>query len=152
MRNNDLAFNYTEPKCGVINSIGRPKYYAFADNFSVLHITGDTDWDAGHPAGTPLDELATFRYSEYGTLIRNGYKNASWDPRDVRVSDLRPEQMEMIAYSLESPNSINPRIILPPLTGKQTLTVEWTTTEGDIKRASIVMVPKEEASDDTAEE
>lgn len=48
--------------------------------------------------------------------------------------------MEMITYSFDSP--VNPQLTLPPFDKKQTLTVEWTTTEGDVKRASIYMDPK----------
>ncbi len=140
---------------------------AFADYFSALHVTSDAVWDEAHPAGTPLDDILRIRLYSSAEFIRSGYASF-FEPQDnctflgqrlylmrceKLVSELVPEDMEMIEYGNEWRNPIymypdevfSPMIFFeaePTHAQTHTLTVEWTTTEGVVKRGSITCNPK----------
>ena len=151
-RNGDTSFNRK-----VFN--GERLGEAFADNFHELHIVSDADWDEEHPAGTLLDDILSVRMYSFAEFIRNGYhdlaRNKSEPLGDYRslqiiqkrVSELTSDDMEIIAYSISDMTlqTKSPVIVFtsaPTLEKEHTLTLRWTTVEGDVKTASVTCTPE----------
>ena len=135
-----------------------PATCAFADNFTEMHVVSNADWDAAHPAGTLLDDILLTRMYSYAKFIHGGYHLEDNEGEFInhfrclnvikkRVSELTPSDMEIIALSMEDPNPTtkSPAIIFtsaPTLAKTHTLTLTWTTVEGNVKTASITCTPE----------
>lgn len=143
-RNGDLSYNgvlrggdYIQGPCH-----RHEKVYALADNLTFIHVFSDVEWDEAHPAGKPLDDLITIVYGEYGSYVRSGYRsNVKYLDGKYRMHQKYLSQVEDKELEMIGPDLFQLRI--PRLNEPQTLTVEWTTTEGEVKWASVVCEPRQ---------
>lgn len=115
---------------------------AFADNFQTMHITSNADWDEEHPAGTLLDDILWAEFWSYADYIRSGYETGGGNNVQMLVEDLKADDMQMIRdyviiYFTKTPT-------IDPI---HTLTVEWTTVEGEVKTASLTCRPQVNAKE-----
>lgn len=56
-------------------SIGSMKNHFLSVDFKSITVTSDVDFDAAHPAGTPLNDITQFAAISPVKYIRSGYKN-----------------------------------------------------------------------------
>lgn len=151
IRNGDTDFNLVSPP-GVF-----PLVSTFADNFKKMVITSTADWDETHPAGTPLDDVLRVRINSSADFVRGGYDMGAYEYEflknfdylktiEKRPSELTAADMQMIYHSNDlSSKTKSPVIIFtsaPTLAKTHTLTLSWTTVEGDVKTASITCIPE----------
>lgn len=72
---------------GLVLNDQLPKNEYFANDFSDISITSDSDFDTTHPAGTPLDDIARFVTVTPAKFIKSGYTDTfdwkSYDKADV---------------------------------------------------------------------
>ena len=134
-RNGDTHFNsWADYSDG-----GTP--YAFADNFQTMHVVSDADWDEAHPAGKFLDDLLLCNWLSHADFVRNDYNEEfRLNYKKKLVSELIPEDMEMIGCGW-----VDVRISFisaPTLAKTHTLTLTWTTVDGNVKTASITCTPE----------
>ena len=131
---------------------------AFADNFQTMHITSNADWDEAHPAGTSLDDVLQVRINSSSDFVHDGYDMGEYKYEflqnydylktiEKRPSELTAADMKMVYYSLTdfSSQTKSPVIVFtsaPTLEKEHTLTLRWTTVEGDVKTASITCTPE----------
>ena len=78
----------------------RPRCSCF---FTDLEIWSTADWDAGHPAGTPLDDIVRFESDTPWPYIRSGYtqrysdkKRGEYYPVHCLVSELTADDMTLL--------------------------------------------------------
>lgn len=110
---------------------------ALSDNLVSIHITSDSDWDASHPAGTPLDEQFEINLNSFTEYLRNGYafsdtSSVNPDPiisgaRNIvkKVSELTADELAIIQY-----NPVFTVLSSPTLAEEHTLTFTLTNTDG----------------------
>lgn len=151
-RNDDTSFNQWVPDHLCLRTP------AFANNFRELHVVSNADWDEEHPAGSLLDDILLVRLYSYANFIHEGYPGKNDDTFLSKrkylsvikklMSDLTPADMEMI-YCCEvndfSIDTLYPVIVFtsaPTLEKEHTLTLRWTTVEGDVKTASVTCTPQ----------
>ena len=74
--------------------------------FTDLEIWSTADWDAGHPAGTPLDDIVRFKSDTPWPYIRSGYtqrysdkKRGEYYPVYCLVSELTADDMTLLPDS-----------------------------------------------------
>ena len=151
-RNDDTSFNQWVPDHLCLRTP------AFANNFRELHVVSNADWDEEHPAGSLLDDILLVRLYSYANFIHEGYPgkndNTFLSKRKYLsvikklMSELTPADMEMI-YCCEvndfSTDTLYPVIVFtsaPTLEKEHTLTLRWTTVEGDVKTASVTCTPE----------
>lgn len=130
---------------------------AFADNFLELHVVSNADWDETHLAGNPLDDILLAYLDSYAKIIHDGYKinghDIDFSKKDnfitckKMVSELTSADMKMLCYSLNyyGSDTRNPMIVFtsaPTLAKTHTLTLSWTTVEGNVKTASVTCTPE----------
>lgn len=78
---------------------------AIADAFSKISVVADADFDAAHPAGTPLDDIICLRSESAYEYIRTGYKypNANSSQQYVYcrkpLSELTQNDMTLMRYT-----------------------------------------------------
>ena len=135
-RNNDIDFNQ------VLANGALPMVATFADNFSKMVVTSNADWDEEHPAGTLLDDILWAEFWSYADYIRSGYETGGGNNVQMLVEDLKADDMQMIRdyviiYFTKTPT-------IDPI---HTLTVEWTTVEGEVKTASLTCRPQVNAKE-----
>ena len=135
-RNNDIDFNQ------VLANGALPMVATFADNFSKMGVTSNADWDEEHPAGTLLDDILWAEFWSYADYIRSGYETGGGNNVQMLVEDLKADDMQMIRdyviiYFTKTPT-------IDPI---HTLTVEWTTVEGEVKTASLTCRPQVNAKE-----
>ena len=135
-RNNDIDFNQ------VLANGALPIVATFADNFSKMVVTSNADWDEEHPAGTLLDDILWAEFWSYADYIRSGYETGGGNNVQMLVEDLKADDMQMIRdyviiYFTKTPT-------IDPI---HTLTVEWTTVEGEVKTASLTCRPQVNAKE-----
>ena len=135
-RNNDIDFNQ------VLANGALPMVATFADNFSKMVVTSNADWDEEHPAGTLLDDILWAEFWSYADYIRSGYETGGGNNVQMLVEDLKADDMQMIRdyviiYFTKTPT-------IDPI---HTLTVEWTTVEGEVKTASLTCRPQDKAKE-----
>ena len=135
-RNNDIDFNQ------VLANGALPMVATFADNFSKMVVTSNADWDEEHPAGTLLDHILWAEFWSYADYIRSGYETGGGNNVQMLVEDLKADDMQMIRdyviiYFTKTPT-------IDPI---HTLTVEWTTVEGEVKTASLTCRPQVNAKE-----
>ena len=131
-----------------------PVYYltAFADNFTGIKVTSDKDWSAKYPAGSPLNDKMGVRYVSYAEYIENDYHSYSDLGKEILflynkpLSALQPDDLRVVEYTLSS-LSIYSFILyftsVPDNPGEvHTFTVEFTTSDGTVKTASITCTPE----------
>ena len=107
-----------------------------------MHITSNADWDEEHPAGTLLDDILWAEFWSYADYIRSGYETGGVNNVQMLVEDLKADDMQMIRdyviiYFTKTPT-------IDPI---HTLTVEWTTVEGEVKTASLTCRPQVNAKE-----
>ena len=121
----------------------------FADNFSKMVVTSNADWDEAHPAGTSLDDVLQVRINSSSDFVHDGYDMGEYKYEflqnydylktiEKRPSELTAADMKMVYYSLTdfSSQTKSPVIVFtsaPTLEKEHTLTLRWTTVEGDVK-------------------
>jgi len=137
----------------------RPMYY-LADDFVRLDVVSDADWDAEHPAGAPLNDLAVFesctpydyiagrrdirqrnvagvdslRYlqpSDYDLYVKTYYRKP--------VSDLQPDDLVLLGGKSNGFCGFLEFVSLPALESAHRITVIMETDEGRIFTASKTM-------------
>ena len=142
-RNGDTEFNdlKSPPEQGII---------AFADNFTGIKFTSDKDWSAEYPAGTSLNDKMGVRYVSYAEYIESGYPPGFDLGKDILydkpLSALQPDDLRVVEYTPSS-LSIYSFILyftsVPDNPGEvHTFTVEFTTSDGMVKTASITCTPE----------
>ena len=146
-RNGDTEFNdlKSPPEQGLM---------AFADNFAGIRVTSDKDWSAEYPAGTPLNDKMGVRYVSYAEYIENDYHSYSDLGEEILflynkpLSALQPDDLRVVEYTPSSAFvSIDSFILYftsaPDNPGEEhTFTVEFTTSDGTVKTASITCTPE----------
>ena len=148
-RNNDIDFNQ------VLANGALPMVATFADNFSKMVVTSNADWDEAHPAGTSLDDVLQVRINSSSDFVHDGYDMGEYKYEflqnydylktiEKRPSELTAADMKMVYYSLTdfSSQTKSPVIVFtsaPTLEKEHTLTLRWTTVEGDVKTASVTL-------------
>ena len=95
-----------------------------------------------HPAGTLLDDILGAEFWSYADYIRSGYETGGGNNVQMLVEDLKADDMQMIRdyviiYFTKTPT-------IDPI---HTLTVEWTTVEGEVKTASLTCRPQVNAKE-----
>lgn len=101
---------------------------ALATSFREIHLVSDCDYDADHPAGTPLDDITEVGWQSYAEYIDGGYYGAPlWDyvKRMDRIesNDLRLIVPGTLRFCLTSPQD-DPEVV-------HTLTLRLVDTEGE---------------------
>ena len=123
---------------------------AFADNFTGIKVTSDKDWSAEYPAGTSLNDKMGVRYVSYAEYIESGYPPGFDLGKDILydkpLSALQPDDLRVVEYTPSS-LSIYSFILyftsVPDNPGEvHTFTVEFTTSDGTVKTASITCTPE----------
>ena len=144
-RNHDTEYNN-------LKSLPWSDLTAFADNFTGIKVTSDKDWSAEYPAGTSLNDKMGVRYVSYAEYIESGYppgfdlgKDILYD-NNKPLSALQPDDLRVVEYTLSS-LSIYSFILyftsVPDNPGEvHTFTVEFTTSDGMVKTASITCTPE----------
>ena len=108
-------------------------------DFVNLEVWSSADWDAEHPAGTSLNDLARFSSNTPWPYIQSGYTqkyheqlNGEYYPVDKLISELTPDDMTLL-----------PRggfyfrfVTRPAQPGKHTLFVRLTADDGKVFEAS----------------
>ena len=125
---------------------------SFSDPEEFLRLATRND------AGSLLDDILLVRLYSYANFIHEGYPgkndNTFLSKRKYLsvikklMSELTPADMEMI-YCCEvndfSTDTLYPVIVFtsaPTLEKEHTLTLRWTTVEGDVKTASVTCTPE----------
>ena len=132
-RNGDMSYNRTGHfVLFFLNHV------CFADNFEKIHLVctgseGDAPWDANHPVGSSLDDVAELHFASYADFIRNGYPDTKETMTVVekRISELMPDDLAMIMCR----DKVKLVFDNPPSSGKYELEMTLTTTEGKVKTA-----------------
>lgn len=123
---------------------------AFADNFTEIRVSSDKDWSAEYPAGTSLNDKMGVRYVSYAEYIDSGYPPGVHLGRDILydkpLSALQPDDLRVVEYTPSS-LSIYSFILyftsVPDNPGEvHTFTVEFTSSDGTVKTASITCTPE----------
>ena len=125
---------------------------AFADNFTGIKVTSDKDWSAEYPAGSPLNDKMGVRYVSYAEYIENDYHSYSDLGKEILflynkpLSTLQSDDLRVIEYTPSS-LSIYSFILyftsVPDNPGEEhTFTVEFITSDGTVKTASITCTPE----------
>lgn len=72
-------------------------------DFVNLEVWSSADWDAEHPAGTSLNDLARFSSNTPWPYIQSGYTqkyheqlNGEYYPVDKLISELTPDDMTLL--------------------------------------------------------
>ena len=144
-RNHDTEYNN-------LKSLPWSDLTAFADNFTGIKVTSDKDWSAEYPAGTSLNDKMGVRYVSYAEYIENDYHSYSDLGKEILflynkpLSALQPGDLRVIEYTPSS-LSIYSFILyftsVPDNPGEEhTFTVEFTTSDGMVKTASITCTPE----------
>lgn len=68
---------------------------AIADAFSKISVVADADFDAAHPAGTPLDDIICLRSESAYEYIRSGYKSP-YEDRQMEYLNCRKPLSELM--------------------------------------------------------
>ena len=144
-RNHDTEYNN-------LKSLPWSDLTAFADNFTGIKVTSDKDWSAEYPAGTSLNDKMGVRYVSYAEYIENDYHSYSDLGKEILflynkpLSALQPGDLRVIEYTPSS-LSIYSFILyftsVPDNPGEEhTFTVEFITSDGMVKTASITCTPE----------
>ena len=142
-RNHDTEYNN-------LKSLPWSDLTAFADNFTGIKVTSDKDWSAEYPAGTSLNDKMGVRYVSYAEYIESGYPPGFDLGKDILydkpLSALQPDDLRVVEYTPSS-LSIYSFILyftsVPDNPGEvHTFTVEFTTSDGMVKTASITCTPE----------
>ena len=144
-RNHDTEYNN-------LKSLPWSDLTAFADNFTGIKVTSDKDWSAEYPAGTSLNDKMGVRYVSYAEYIESGYPPGFDLGKEILflynkpLSALQPDDLRVVEYTLSS-LSIYSFILyftsVPDNPGEvHTFTVEFTTSDGMVKTASITCTPE----------
>ncbi len=146
-RNHDTEYNN-------LKSLPWSDLTAFADNFTGIKVTSDKDWSAEYPAGTSLNDKMGVRYVSYAEYIENDYHSYSDLGKEILflynkpLSALQPGDLRVIEYTPSSAFvSIDSFILyftsVPDNPGEEhTFTVEFTTSDGMVKTASVTCTPE----------
>lgn len=146
-RNHDTEYNS-------LKSLPWSDLTAFADNFTGIKVTSDKDWSAEYPAGTSLNDKMGVRYVSYAEYIENDYHSYSDLGEEILflynkpLSALQPDDLRVVEYTPSSAFvSIDSFILYftsaPDNPGEEhTFTVEFTTSDGTVKTASITCTPE----------
>lgn len=144
-RNHDTEYNN-------LKSLPWSDLTAFADNFTGIKVTSDKDWSAEYPAGTSLNDKMGVRYVSYAEYIENDYHSYSDLGKEILflynkpLSALQPGDLRVIEY--RSYPSAKYSFLLyftsvPDNPGEEhTFTVEFTTSDGMVKTASVTCTPR----------
>lgn len=144
-RNHDTEYNN-------LKSLPWSDLTAFADNFTGIKVTSDKDWSAEYPAGTSLNDKMGVRYVSYAEYIENDYHSYSDLGKEILflynkpLSALQPGDLRVIEY--RSYPSAKYSFLLyftsvPDNPGEEhTFTVEFTTSDGMVKTASVTCTPE----------
>lgn len=74
--------------------------FAVAEAFQKISVVSDTDFDAGHLAGTPLDDIVCLRSESAYKYIRSGYKQEDEYVNCRKTLDeLKQEDMTLMRYT-----------------------------------------------------
>lgn len=109
-------------------------YSALAYPIDKITLSCDSDYDAKHPAGTPLDDIVTIEFDSYWDFIQNGYQYPDW--YTVKEKDWYGSMR--LEYYLSEINSDNTKLAsrkvnrllfteLPTVLGEYNFTLELTT-------------------------
>ena len=146
-RNHDTEYNN-------LKSLPWSDLTAFADNFTGIKVTSDKDWSAEYPAGTSLNDKMGVRYVSYAEYIENDYHSYSDLGKEILflynkpLSALQPGDLRVIEYTPSSAFVSTDSFILyftsvPDNPGEEhTFTVEFTTSDGMVKTASVTCTPR----------
>jgi hypothetical protein len=109
-------------------------YSALAYPIDKITLSCDSDYDAKHPAGTPLDDIVKLKFASYRDYIENGYQYPEWYKKEegYRRGEIPFE------YYLSEINSDNTKLAsrkvnrllfteLPTVLGEYNFTLELTT-------------------------
>ena len=74
---------------------------AIADAFSKISVVADVDFDAAHPAGTPLDDIICFQSESAYEYIRSGYEESKQEYVFCRkpLSEYTQNDMTLMRYT-----------------------------------------------------
>lgn len=122
----------------------------FATNPVEIHLVSDRDYDAAHPAGTLLDDIAWCEGISYQPFVAERYPDHfAWDKLSFskRLCDLTPEDLQMLStmffIRMDGPADI------PEL--RHTLTLRMVMADGEVLECSKRCVPYELEEDDVLE-
>lgn len=115
---------------------------ASALDFESIHITSDVDWDEAHPAGTNLDDLIILKATTYAEFIRSGYKTGNPDGRTFKIPMNTVTTADLAMLDGHGGLCFFRFTTVPPDARMQKLTVTMTSTEGEVKTASLYCVPQ----------
>lgn len=103
-----------------------------------IHVVSDTDYDASHPAGTPLDDILTITFNSAEDYLKSGYKalDSYLGQTTCGMNDLegRPVKSTQLRESLAEFNQIQRKLIefgfvfTPNIAPDQTSTHRFTVT------------------------
>ncbi len=102
---------------------------ALATSFREIHLVSDCDYDADHPAGTPLDDIAEVGWWSYAEYIDSGYEGTGGAMKyiermdRIESNDLRLIVPGTLRFCLTRPQD-DPEVV-------HTLTLRLVDTEGE---------------------
>lgn len=108
-----------------------------------IHVVSDTDYDAQHPAGTPLDELIDISFHSAEDFMRGGYRLDKYLGRTTRQQrTTQKTDNEWLTENLAEFNEIKRTLIAfdfcfdlavrPERTGTHRFTVTYTNEDGTV--------------------
>lgn len=110
---NDDRFDYFNKlyKDTSFNMYNYPsEYTALAYPFDKITLSCNTDYDATHPAGMPLDDIVKLKFSSYWDFIQSGYKYPKWYKKPEWESGCALNY----EYYLSEINYNNTKLMTPP--------------------------------------
>lgn len=129
-RNGDTSFDGMKMECE------RSELF-YADNFTAVRVVSDRDWDAEHPAGTPLNDKMNIRYTSCAEFIGSGYiwSLLGESMRTKRLCDLASDDLRVVRFDTRS--IILYFVEVPEHSEeKHTLTVTLTDAAGRVREIS----------------
>lgn len=91
--NGDTCYNRE-----IFNPVGRPTVMTAYPHFTTINVYSNKDFDAQHPAGTPLNDVITVSYRSPLAFIESGYSEADttrYYPTIKLLSELGSDDLRM---------------------------------------------------------
>lgn len=119
---------------------------ALAYPIEKITIWSDKDFDAEHPAGTPLDDIVALRLKTYYDFIKSGYKvyndnapniSSALKVRNVNFEDINADNSKLASIELAH-NTLSPILFnsAPTELGEYPFTIEMT-INGEVLKHSF---------------
>ena len=101
VENGDTTFNYkstNDELFDVFGGFGYDWVCVYYRHLTSIDITSNADYDADHPAGTPLNDLVCIRFRSPKSYIDGGYKTQGWRSEilEYELNELQPDDTKLM--------------------------------------------------------